>query len=788
MDNVPANNKEQVDNSVYYALASFMNEVMKNDVSLQNIDFSKSSMKNAANILSYVRNGMCGGKFTETYGNYKVTFNTVNMWSSFAGSVTITPVNGKGSKYTGTITSTIEGTKQMTKDYLDELSDVVKAAGKVAIFSILTGFADVTCISECTNKELQDFMLDKVQDLQDKGYRDVLAVFVNFQDGYKAIKPVITATKGSRLQTVLKEPKKIYDALENMDFSKQGVRKKAVRQSLDALQNAKDILTTKLYNKIYDTNLECKEYKNEIGNNKKYKKMEYKCPVDLEVYNEENQLIGYVDSTDKQEDSVFYSDGIYIEIEDDVKRVYVPDNKTVVVKVIATGNGQMTCTIEQAKTTDGEEDEIAGRLNYYNVPLTVGKTYTQNIAGSIDLSSAKENLPLKSDSETINADEYLDASNDSRYVTITSKTLGNGIVIGDGKYAKGDSVVLHALVSDDSYTFSGWYIDGELVSSNKDYRFTAINDLNVKAEFEKKILRNTNFQIALSKDYEASFVDLYKAADEIDNIMIRVQSVEDSKVINSVTINGYSEENILIFSNDYVPEKDGDNNFWINGISVKNCAKIELSDANKKLISTCSRKSSSGGNNASDNQTSNGGNRLPDTVREKIKIKSASQKVAAGKKTKLIVRTASKTLSSNKVTWKSSNKKYAVVNTNGVVTTKKAGAGKIVTITVISKADSSVKATIKIRIMKNAVTKIKIKNPPKSMKVGKSIRIKAVVNANGSNANKRLQWKSSNSKYASVDSNGKVVAKKAGKGRTVTITASATDGTGKTAKIKIKIK
>ena len=90
--------------------------------------------------------------------------------------------------------------------------------------------------------------------------------------------------------------------------------------------------------------------------------------------------------------------------------------------------------------------------------------------------------------------------------------------------------------------------------------------------------------------------------------------------------------------------------------------------------------------------------------------------------------------------------------------------------------------------MKNAVTKIKVKNPPKTVTAGKSVTIKASVVTNGKDVNKTLKWTTSNSKYASVNANGKVVAKKAGKGKTVTITAQSTDGTNKKVKIRIKIK
>ena len=54
-------------------------------------------------------------------------------------------------------------------------------------------------------------------------------------------------------------------------------------------------------------------------------------------------------------------------------------------------------------------------------------------------------------------------------------------------------------------------------------------------------------------------------------------------------------------------------------------------------------------------------------------------------------------------------------------------------------------------------------------------------------ANKAVLWKTSNKKYATVDKNGKITLKKAGAGKSVTITAIAKDGSGKKASIKIKI-
>ncbi len=177
------------------------------------------------------------------------------------------------------------------------------------------------------------------------------------------------------------------------------------------------------------------------------------------------------------------------------------------------------------------------------------------------------------------------------------------------------------------------------------------------------------------------------------------------------------------------------------------------------------------------------------TVKVKeIKLSGLSHKIAVGKKIILQATVTPSNAANKSVIWKSSNTKYAAVNSKGIVTIKKTGAGKTVTITATAIDGSGKKASYKIKCMKNAVKKVAISGQKRrSMKPGKSTKFKAKVTAS-SGANKTLRWTSSNSKYASVTSKGKVTAKKAGKGRTVRITAIATDGSGKKASVKIKIK
>ena len=171
----------------------------------------------------------------------------------------------------------------------------------------------------------------------------------------------------------------------------------------------------------------------------------------------------------------------------------------------------------------------------------------------------------------------------------------------------------------------------------------------------------------------------------------------------------------------------------------------------------------------------------------KITIGGISKKIAAGKKIQLSAAVAPKNAANKTVTWTTSNKKYATVSQTGKVTVKKAGVGRTVTVTAAAKDGSGVKAAYRIKIMKNAVKSIKLK-AAKSVKAGKSLKVKATVKTNGKKANKKLAWTSSNTKYAKVTSSGKVKTYKAGKGRTVKITAKATDGSNKKKTVKIKIK
>lgn len=142
--------------------------------------------------------------------------------------------------------------------------------------------------------------------------------------------------------------------------------------------------------------------------------------------------------------------------------------------------------------------------------------------------------------------------------------------------------------------------------------------------------------------------------------------------------------------------------------------------------------------------------------------------------------TVTPTNATNKsVIWKSSNPKVAKVDSKGNVTTVSKGT---CIITATSTVDSKVKATCKVTVVQKVVS-VKLSAKSKTIKKGKSFTLKATVLPTNANM-KSVTFTSTNKKVATVNSKGKVTAKKSGK---TTIIVTTKDGK-KRAKCTVKVK
>ncbi|MBM6777602.1 Ig-like domain-containing protein [Collinsella tanakaei] len=130
-----------------------------------------------------------------------------------------------------------------------------------------------------------------------------------------------------------------------------------------------------------------------------------------------------------------------------------------------------------------------------------------------------------------------------------------------------------------------------------------------------------------------------------------------------------------------------------------------------------------------------------------------------------------------KVTWRSSDTKVATVDANGKVTAVAPGSATII----VTTEDGNKTATCAVSVA-GAVSGVTLNKTELALKVDESVVLKATVLPENA-LNKKVTWKSSDTKVATVDANGKVAAVAPG---TATITVTTEDG-NKTATCMVKV-
>ena len=169
---------------------------------------------------------------------------------------------------------------------------------------------------------------------------------------------------------------------------------------------------------------------------------------------------------------------------------------------------------------------------------------------------------------------------------------------------------------------------------------------------------------------------------------------------------------------------------------------------------------------------------------EKIEFLSPPDKIAKGKSVRLQTVITPASLENTALKWKSSNTKVVTVSSAGVVKGIKTGTA---TITVTVQDSGKQTASFKVTVVNGAVKKITLTpKAPGTCFAGDTLRMKAEISAD-QGASKKILWTSSNPEYAAVDQSGKVKINDAGRGKSVRITAEATDGSGVKKTVKIKI-
>lgn len=308
----------------------------------------------------------------------------------------------------------------------------------------------------------------------------------------------------------------------------------------------------------------------------------------------------------------------------------------------------------------------------------------------------------------------------------------------------------------------------------------------VKIEVTSEVLRIP----ALGHDWEKSYTVDQAAGCTTDGIQSRHCSRCD-KNTDSRPISAAHRTGEWIAEIPATDTQDGVAGHYVCQVCRKNLAADKKTEITSLVLKPQNNNSHGNGaqNGNAQGNGSQGGNaqgNKPQYSVKRMRIRAVSGRIAAGKKIQLHVETIPANAHLPKLVWSSSNPKLAAVDQNGAVSLKKKAGGKKVVITAAFADGSGIRASCAIKVMKGSVKKITISGK-RPVKAGKSLKLTANVKAS-KGANRKLEWSSSNEAFAEVTPSGVVKTKKAGKGKKVRITASATDGSNKKASVTIRIK
>lgn len=160
----------------------------------------------------------------------------------------------------------------------------------------------------------------------------------------------------------------------------------------------------------------------------------------------------------------------------------------------------------------------------------------------------------------------------------------------------------------------------------------------------------------------------------------------------------------------------------------------------------------------------------------KVRLNKSELSIKKGKKYTFKTSVEPSDTTNKKLTWKSSNTSILTVDKNGKMTAKKSGRATV-TVTAVNGIKASCKVTVT-----QSVDKIKLNRNSKTLGVQETYTLKSTLVPKYGKTSK-ITWTSSDKKVVTVNSKGKLTAKKTG---TATITVRT--GNGKTAECRITVK
>ncbi len=528
----------KVKEAAYVGYAYFLNDMVQKGIEIGKVNLNEMEIMLDYNLTKKILSNLRSAYRQYEYKNYQISIKSVGFGTSFIGNINIITPN-KGT-VNGIITSSISATTSEMENLIGQLKKLaseVEVQMKKAAASDLMDITGVDKLASLIKKN----SLKNLKPLKKLGLGSVVDTLNSCHTAFNEVNKLIKDVEINEIDDIIENPqdfaKNIASAYEINDAAVDVVVNAAQKKVEDALCSLMQNSRSYKENRCGEDPTLWENVKDWFSKKFAWVSSVFQCPVEFEVYNEDETLIGYV-----RDGAVYYNDDIYIELNGDVKTLYVPVGMKVDIKMIGTEDGIMNYYVEETIY-----NEPTGRLNYYNIPLTAGGEFTQ----AFDTTTFRNDtsaMPILLNDEEIYADEYISSEDATAYVIISASSSKNGFVLGGGDYAKGDCVTLTA-VADDNYIFNGWYVNDELMSMDTTYRFTALENTDIYADFIRSYNINLGYDTTISDGVDNLYPYIYTDFDGESGIVLvpfNDESIDDI----SIKVTMYDGSNKAVASND----------------------------------------------------------------------------------------------------------------------------------------------------------------------------------------------------------------------------------------------
>ena len=209
------------------------------------------------------------------------------------------------------------------------------------------------------------------------------------------------------------------------------------------------------------------------------------CPVNLEVYNSDNELVGRI--KDNKIDTSIESEGeVDLEVIGDSKQFKINASLNYKIKLTGNADGKMDYILSTEDLDAGEEQ----RILFKDISVSNKRIMEMNISPDVSL----KDQSLKSENgKEIHYDQLLEQE-DLNTLSVATEVQGMGTASSFANLTYGDAVVLKA-ETDENNEFIGWYDEkGNFVSKEPEYPIVVTENRTYQARFTNCFVELENYQ------------------------------------------------------------------------------------------------------------------------------------------------------------------------------------------------------------------------------------------------------------------------------------------------------